>query len=271
MIPRDYITEWRKEAPWAQDLQVEQDLVISRALVEIFSNPVLKKALAFRGGTAIYKLHLKPPARYSEDIDLVQVRAEAAGVLMEALREILDPWLGKPAWKQSEGRVTFYYRFNSEDAPPINLRLKVEVNSREHFSLYGINETPFAVSSRWFEGSCEIPTYHLDELLGTKMRALYQRKKGRDLFDIAFALRRSGVTPQRIIGALSEYMNHGGYKVTRAQFEQNLALKLKSPQFMADMRPLLATGVSWDPQGDAKIVSSRLIELLPGDPWKGKT
>jgi hypothetical protein len=53
LIPRDYITEWRAQAPWVQDIQVEQDLVICRALVEIFSHPVLSKALAFRGGTAL--------------------------------------------------------------------------------------------------------------------------------------------------------------------------------------------------------------------------
>jgi predicted nucleotidyltransferase component of viral defense system len=269
VIPHDYITEWRKNAPWVEDFQVEQDLVISRALVEIFSNSVLKKALAFRGGTALYKLHLKPPARYSEDIDLVQVQAEAAGLVMETLRGVLDPWLGKPQWKQSEGRVTFFYRFASEDAPPLTLRLKVEINSREHFSVYGIEASRFSVGSRWFEGSCEIPTYHLDELLGTKMRALYQRKKGRDLFDIALALRQAGVTPDLIVSAFSKYMDHGGHKVTRAQFEENLAGKLRSPQFTADIRPLLATGVSWDMASDAEVISSRLIELLPGAPWKG--
>lgn len=117
MIPRDYITEWRAEAPWVQDFQVEQDLVISRALVEIFSHLFLREALAFRGGTALYKLHLKPAARYSEDIDLVQTRAEPAGPTMAALREVLDPWLGAPQWKQSQGRVTFAYRFDSEDMP----------------------------------------------------------------------------------------------------------------------------------------------------------
>ena len=74
LIPRDYITEWRARAPWVQDSQVEQDLVISRALVEIFSHPVLADGLAFRGGTALYKLYLMPPARYSEDIDLVADR-----------------------------------------------------------------------------------------------------------------------------------------------------------------------------------------------------
>jgi hypothetical protein len=142
VIPRDYISEWRAVVPWVQDFQVEQDLVISRALVEIFSHPLLCDALAFRGGTALYKLHLKPAARYSEDIDLVQTRAEPAGPTMEALREILDPWLGKPQWKQTEGRVTFVYRFNSEDTPPIPLRLKVEINTREHFVVYGFKQIP---------------------------------------------------------------------------------------------------------------------------------
>ena len=76
MIPRDYITAWRVHAPWANDAQVEQDLVISRALVQLFRVPDLASGLAFRGGTALYKLHLTPPPRYSEDIDLVQVRSE---------------------------------------------------------------------------------------------------------------------------------------------------------------------------------------------------
>jgi hypothetical protein len=54
MSPRDYITEWRKEAPWVADAQVEQDLVISRALVAIFPHPLLAGSLAFRGGTALF-------------------------------------------------------------------------------------------------------------------------------------------------------------------------------------------------------------------------
>jgi predicted nucleotidyltransferase component of viral defense system len=96
VIPRDYITEWRAVAPWVQDFQVEQDLVISRALVQIFSHAYLRDALAFRGGTALYKLHLRPAARSSEDIDLVQTKAEAACPTMEALRAVLDTWLPKP-------------------------------------------------------------------------------------------------------------------------------------------------------------------------------
>lgn len=215
MIPRDYITEWRAQAPWIEDAQVEQDLVISRALVEIFSHPVLKDAFAFRGGTALYKLHLRPPARYSEDIDLVQVTAEPAGPAMDALQETLNSWLGKPNYKQTKGRVTFQYRFDSEDSPPVRLKLKVEINTREHFSVEGFAKVPFEISSRWFQDGCEITSYDLNELLGTKLRALYQRRKGRDLFDLAYALAHADVSPDRIVTSFKSYMTHGGHDRTQ--------------------------------------------------------
>ena len=130
--------------------------------------------------------------------------------------------------------------FASEDMPPLRLRLKVEINSREHFSVYGFKREPFAVSTRWFEGACEIGTYALAELLGSKMRALYQRKKGRDLFDLAITLEKAAVDPDRIVAAFSEYLARDGHRVTRAQFERNIEAMLRDPQFNADIGPLLA-------------------------------
>lgn len=242
-------------------------LVISRALEEIFSNPVLHDALAFRGGTALYKLHL-PAARYSEDIDLVQTKAEPAGPMMDALRDVLDPWLGKPRYKQTEGRVTFVYRFDSESAPPLPLRLKVETNTREHFAIDGFREMPFSVESRWFSGACSIHTYTLKELLGTKLRALYQRKQGRDLFDLANALNTSTAKPERIAEIFLRYMEEEGHHITRAQFEENLSLKMRDEDFLADIGPLLAPGYEWEPEPEAAAVA-RLLELLPGEPWRG--
>lgn len=153
--------------------------------------------------------------------------------------------------------------------PPIRLRLKVEVNSREHFSIYGITRASFSVSSRWFEGDCEIGSYELDELLGTKLRALYQRKKGRDLFDLAVALEKPAVDPVRIVTAFRQYMDRTGLHITRALFEQNFQEKLRDPQFNADISPLLASAYRWDSAAAAGAIASRLIPLLPGDPWKG--
>lgn len=106
MIPRANITAWRSMAPWATDAQVEQDLVISRALVDLYRDDLLARELAFRGGTALQKLHFDPPVRYSEDIDLVQVNPGPIGPVLQAMRTRLDPWLGEPRWKQSQGRAT---------------------------------------------------------------------------------------------------------------------------------------------------------------------
>ncbi len=269
MIPKDFITEWRDSAPWVTDRQVEQDLVISRALVELFSRETIANAVAFRGGTALYKLHFRPAARYSEDIDLVQTEPGGIGPALDAIHDALDGWLGKPQWKQSEGRVTLSYRFESEDVPPVRLKLKVEINTREHFTVYGLKNHRFEVASRWFSGAADVRTYELDELLGTKLRALYQRKKGRDLFDLALALRHGGVAPERIVEVFARYLHEDGVRVTRAMFEQNLAAKRADPVFTADMTPLLASGQSWSFDAAYDLVSRELVERLPGEPWLG--
>jgi len=200
LIPQDFISEWKKAVPWPQNDQVEQDLIICRALVEIFSHHILAENLAFRGGTALFKLHLQP-VRYSEDIDLVQVHPGPIGPMLNALQEKLNPWLGNPKRKQSEGRVTLTYRVTSEEG--VQLRLKVEINSREHFTVLGFVKRGFSVDSRWFSGNASILTYHLDEFLGTKVRALYQRKKGRDLFDLWAAFTTFHAQPERVIGCVS--------------------------------------------------------------------
>lgn len=117
MIPADFITEWRRVAPWPSNEQVEQDLIISRAIVEMYNREEVAERLAGRGGTALHKLYLHPAPRYSEDIDLVQVDAEPIGDTLDILRGVLDPWLGEPRRLFKEGRVNLVYRFDSEGAP----------------------------------------------------------------------------------------------------------------------------------------------------------
>jgi predicted nucleotidyltransferase component of viral defense system len=234
LIPRAYIKSWRQNAPWPQPSQVEQDLIICRALVEIFSSPLLAENLASRGGTALFKLHL-PPVCFSKGIDLVQVKAAAIGPVLDEMRESLDPWLGTPRRSRSEGRVTLLYLFDSEDGLP--LRLKVEINSREDFTRHGFERRPFAVESRWFSGNAEISAASINELLGTKRRALYQRKKGRDLFDLWHAFRQVNPSPKtmRVVASFLQYMERGGHQISRALFEQNLLEKKAGPQLTGDL------------------------------------
>lgn len=99
MIPRAFITEWSATAPWPTDEQIKQDLIISRALCEIYRDKFLSERLAFRGGTALHKLFLNPAPRYSEDIDLVQIHPEPIKPTIQALRKCLS-FLGNASVRQ---------------------------------------------------------------------------------------------------------------------------------------------------------------------------
>lgn len=151
MIPRAFITAWKQTAPWVSDAQVEQDLVISRALVEIFSDDLLSDSLAFRGGTALHKLYFAPAPRYSEDIDLVQIRPEPIGPVIDRLRERL-PFLNKPKTVQKNRNTALIFRFETEVEPIINMRVKVEINCREHHFIFGPVKKNYSVDSPWFSG-----------------------------------------------------------------------------------------------------------------------
>ena len=271
MIERDFIVAWRQQAPWPTDAQVEQDLVLSRALIEIFNHPLLSRELAFRGGTALHKLFLPKAARYSEDIDLVQIAAGPIGPVMTALRETLDPWLGVPRRSQSEGRMTVIYRFESELHPVVPLRLKIEINTREHFTVLGHVQTGHAVDSGWFSGSAEIRSFRLEELLATKFRALYQRKKGRDLFDLGIALEDPSLDTGVLIDCFAKYMARGGSTVSRAQYEENLKTKLATPEFTADLPVILTADAlaAFDVTRTGHLILTELIARLKGDPWQG--
>ena len=149
------------------------------------------------------------------------------------------------------------------------MRLKVEINSREHFSVFGIEEHELAVRSRWFTGTGKVKTYQLDELLGTKLRALYQRKKGRDLFDLFIASRRAKVSPMRVVECFGRYLEHDGQRVTRAELEMNLQEKLSDDTFLSDVAPLVAPDIEWNMGDAAEYVRRELLPLLPGEPWRG--
>ncbi len=269
MIPQATITTWRASAPWPDDAQVEQDLVLSRVVVELFTDSKLATRIALRGGTALNKLFIMPGVRYSEDIDLVQTKAGPAGPLIDSIRARLDPWLGKPTRARAEGGFSLVYRFTSEIPPVRPLRLKIEINTREHFTVLGLQSRQMRVTNPWFTSEAEIKTYQLDELMGTKLRALYQRRKGRDLFDLWYCLERKLIKPQQVIDCFLRYMERERHAVSRAQFEQNLHGKQTDPAFMGDITPLLSAHVQYDPAEAMRQVRAMLIDHLPGDPWRG--
>lgn len=265
MIPKAYIDAWRSVAPWTESSQVEQDLVISRAVVEIFSNDFLKKNLAFRGGTALHKLFLSPQARYSEDIDLVQLHSGPAKPMLEAIRDQLLFLGGKDdrQVKLNEHNCTIYYQFETEVSPPPSMRVKIEINTREHFNVLGLQKEIFSVDNPWYQGSAEVTSYLPEELLGTKLRALYQRKKGRDLFDLHYAIENLDLDIDNIIECFHAYMDQEDNKApTAREFELNLEEKMQDDEFIGDIIALLRPEIRYEQEQAYTKVMTEIISQI---------
>ncbi len=238
MIPAAHITEWRNNAPWRSNEQVEQDLIISRCLVELFSDPFCAGTLVFRGGTAIHKLFLPAPMRYSEDIDLVQTEPGPIGPVFDSVRKRLA-FLGKPRIAQKERNNVLTFSTQSTIPPAVPIKLKIEINCREHIEVLGVERKDFSVASLWFKGRCVIPTYSIEVLLGSKMRALYQRRKGRDLFDIWYALSHLEISIPELLNAFRVFMDHCGSSVSSKEFLRNMEAKMADSEFRNDTAALL--------------------------------
>lgn len=262
MISRESILEWNEFLPWQDKAMVEQDLIISRALVAIFSDEFLASNLAFRGGTALHKLYLSPQPRYSEDIDLVQINAGPIKPIMYRLGEVLE-FLPNRVTKQKRYNNTMLFRLESEFPPVVPIRLKIEINCFEHFNELGLVKIPFEINNSWFSGKCEITTYSLNELLGTKLRALYQRRKGRDLFDLYVALTKSVANAEEIIRCYHRYI---GFSVaqppTKKQFLLNMEEKMSDPEFLGDTSMLLRPEINFNAEDAYKLVKEELLDRL---------
>lgn len=259
MIDRTSITNWRADHPWSRNSFVEQDMVICRALVSIYSDPVLSGALAFRGGTALHKLFLRPQVRYSEDIDLVQIEPGPAKPIVERLDAALS-WLPGKTFDSRRFGFRMRFKYESEVPPVEQMRLKVEVNTYEHFTELGHVMEPFRMENPWFSGECEVRTYALDELLGTKLRALYQRRKGRDLFDLSHAIEIGDVNDDAVLRCWRRYMTHGGKNAPSSiQFLENMDEKLADGDYCSDVNMLLRPGNHFNPQDAYARIRQRYI------------
>ena len=266
-----HITAWANVAPWAELGQIEQDLIISRAIIEVFSDEFLRNELRFRGGTALNKLHFPEPLRYSEDIDLVRTTHGPIGPILDRLREVLH-WLGDAAFTQSVVAPKLIYQIEPEHGGP-PLRLKVEINTRETTAFDGPHEIGHAVDNPWFAGEVAIPTFTPEEMLATKLRALLQRDKGRDLLDLSHAMSvLDGVNAGRLIEIFLEYLLQDGIAISRAQAEERMWAKLENPGFLSDIRPLLSADAADELTDDAVMivfarVMTDLVSLIPGNRW----
>ncbi len=269
MIPQSYLQAWSLKAPWPDPRQIEQDLIICRTLCDLFKASALHGNIAFRGGTAINKLLFRQPLRYSEDIDLVQITPEPIGPTIDAIRHALQ-WLGKCSYKPAEHSIHLVFKFAPESEPQSTLKLKVEINTREHKNLLGIRLYPFNVDTDWYAGTVNVASYEPEELFGTKLRALLQRRKNRDLFDLGEGLKQLELDTKKVIACFDHYLRLEGKPISRAMAEERMLNKLDR-SLTEDIAPLLPATIRFT-DDDAiqafECVWKGLIARLDGDEWK---
>lgn len=265
---------------WPEAYQVEQDLLLSLAMRAIFSDEFLRTQVAMRGGTVLHKVHLAPAARYSEDIDLVVFGDRPEEHVRKALMRVLQPILGREqSWAWTDIKLAVrnavaksrilrcIYKMPSVIEPGRTLTIEVETNVSERAPHLELMHPSFEFPFRDETLSTSLISFHLNEMLATKMRALFQRRKGRDLFDLHVAITRGNaevLSLDTVIAAFQHYMSAEKTRVPRSEFIEHLHDCLRDRAgFCTDLNGFLRQGEKWDPDAAGTAIEQQILARLP--------
>ena len=151
-----------------------------------------RRALVFRGGTALYKFHGLD--RFSEDLDFVQGKGR---IDLEKVRDRIVRSCGLLGLGCVLGR---FERYRNEINMDLHFRGPLYDGRKESMTRVAFNvslrESPQEVETSFYTSSYkEIPAYELhvmsaQEMMAEKVRAIMTRDKPRDLYDLWFLSRK---------------------------------------------------------------------------------
>ncbi|WP_456856652.1 nucleotidyl transferase AbiEii/AbiGii toxin family protein [Bradyrhizobium sp. USDA 4501] len=193
---------------------------------------------------------------------------------MDHLRAALEPWMGRGHYDLGDigPKLTFTIKAEDENASQ-PIRVKVEIATRERTAYDGEKTFPFEVKNPWFNGKADITSFSREEILATKLRALFQRDKGRDLVDLAKAVALfDGLDAARVVELFGKHLSASGQTIYRAEAEERMWAKLEDPSFLADVRPLMAPDDAEEFDSDAErtafvTVFTEFVKRLPSQAW----
>ncbi len=255
---------------WADENRIpdltlaELDYRLTQALAAIYSDPWLRETLYLKGGTALNKLFFLTTNRLSIDLDF-----NAVGPKSQVLqgRERLVARVGELLTNQDASyqiRHSYTYAQSTLQVSyaPVGggarQRLKLEISTTERVAILGREERLLAAPDD--KEPMTISTYRLEEQASTKLRALYGRQKGRDIFDLyhisAFPLDERAVRKLTLY-----YFYHARMIFDYATFRANLEEKLRRRAFADDVRGLIRSGEGFDWQQASQAVLERFAFL----------
>lgn len=206
MISRTELNERVQEWGLREDV-VEKDYVIGWLLWGIGSNPTLSASWAFKGGTCLKKCYLET-YRFSEDLDFTVLPAgslnpdEVVPIMQEVFDRIYDQagidfrgrgpvFRMRPNSKSAEGRV--YYR-GPRNAPGV-ASIKLDLTEAEQVVRPTMLKQISHPYTDQLPGAATVRCYSFEELFAEKLRAMGERSRPRDLYDIVNLFRRQDFRP----------------------------------------------------------------------------
>ena len=200
------ITEWG-----IREDVVEKDYVIGWALWGIGADPVLSALWAFKGGTCLKKCYVET-YRFSEDLDFTVLPGGPGepGQVIPLLKTVLervyeesgidfqarDPVMRvRPDGRSAEGRIYYRGPRNAPGVASIRIDLTIVEQVVRPTVLRPIaHEYPDPLPS-----PAGVRCYSFEEAFAEKLRAMGERARPRDLYDIITLYRRSAVLPNAAV------------------------------------------------------------------------
>ena len=243
------IRNWADEGGIPDLTLAELDYRLVHALQAIYADPFLCDRLYLKGGTALNKLYLPGPNRLSVDLDfnavgprerVLRERTQISQTVMRALERQDSDYDFTYRWRYEQASV--YARFLPLSGAA-RQRLKVEISFIERFAILGREERTLLIVP--FDEPLVINTYHLEELTSTKLRALHDRRKGRDIYDLFritdFDLNRAAMRKMVL------YYFYRANKVFHyPTFVGNVERKMAERGFRDDVQGLIRRGSALD-------------------------
>ena len=248
---------WADEQGLPDLLFAELDYRLVKTLEALYSDDFLSKRLCMKGGTAINKLYLAETSRLSVDLDFNHLGSkEEVQKEKRAVRELIMELLKKQDnsydvhYERPYGLTRIKARYKTVGVPIQNF--KIEISHVERFPII----SPLKKKIKTPDGLADVVTYTLEELTATKLRALLERFKGRDIYDLFFI---SQLKPDpTVIRKMFLYYFYRSRKVFNPNVHyKSLVRRYESGNYADDVSAFVKPTVTFDLNTAAKEVISQ--------------
>lgn len=194
---------------------VEKDYALGWFLAGIAAHPVIGPRWVFKGGTCLKKCYFET-YRFSEDLDFTLQDAEhmdeaflaevfddigewvyeTCGLQLPPEARKFEVFTNKRGSQSAQGRVGYRGPLGKQGDPP---RIKLDLAADEVLVLTPVRRPVHHPYTDLPAQGIQVLSYSFEEVFAEKMRALAERQRPRDLYDVVHLYRRQDLQPDRAV------------------------------------------------------------------------